>query len=75
MNYEKKRSTVFSLLIEGLSELQTKVMYSMKQSDRNKSKTDILHEPTTFQKMFRQVLSKITVVRNEYGWVEVTELR
>ena len=48
------------------------MMYSVKQSDRNSSKTAIFHKPTTYeQRVQTNSEQKITFSRHEYGQIGV----
>ena len=51
-------------------------MYSVKQSDRNSSKMDNFHKPTTYKPHVEtSSKQKITFARHEYGQVRVFRIR
>ena len=48
----------------------------MKQSDRDSSKTDIFHKPTTYEKhVHTSYEQKIKLARHEYGRVGVFRIK
>ena len=50
--------------------------YSVKQSDRNSSKTYLFHKPTNFdQRVKTRSEQKITFARHEYGQVGVFRIK
>ena len=50
--------------------------YSVKQSDRNSSKTDLFHKPTTYEQHVQTSSEqKITFAGHEYGRVEVFKIK
>ena len=52
--------------------INTRPTYSVKQSDRNSSKTDLFHKPTTYEQHVKTNSKQIiTVARHEYGQVEL----
>ena len=52
------------------------VTYSVKQSDRNSSKTDLFHKPTTYeQQVLTSFEQKITFARHQYGQVGVFRIK
>ena len=51
-------------------------MYSVKQSDRNSSKMDLFHKPTTYeQHVYTSFKQKITFAWHEYGQVGVFRIK
>ena len=50
--------------------------YSVKQSDRNTSKTDLFYKPTTYeQHVLTSFEQKITFARHEYGKAGVFRIK
>ena len=50
-------------------------IYSVKQSDRNSSKTDLFHKPATYEPVQTSSKQNITYTSNEYGRVKVFRIK